>query len=60
MKSYKKFIFIGITVVALGVTASTTLKDTVSSLGSVLIAVGGLFFIFGMSLKRKNDEVNQK
>jgi len=39
---------------------TTTLKDTVGSLGTVLIAVGGLFFIIGMSKKRKEDERNNK
>ena len=56
LKPYKKFIFMGIIIIALGVTFSATLKDTVGSLGTVFIAVGGLFFIIGMSKKRKEDE----
>lgn len=39
--------------IALGVVMNTTL-DT--HLGTVLIAVGGLFFIIGMNDKRKEDE----
>ncbi|WP_242206715.1 hypothetical protein [Aestuariivivens insulae] len=60
LELYKRFIFIGIIVIALGVTFSTTLKESVGSLGTVLIAVGGLFFIIGMSKKRKEDERKNK
>jgi len=35
---------------------TTTLKDTSGSLGTVFIAVGGLFFIIAMREKQKNDE----
>lgn len=56
LEEYRKYIFIGIIIIALGVTLSTTMKDTVGSLGTVLIAVGGLFFIIGMSKKRKEDD----
>lgn len=56
MEKYRKFIFIGIIIIALGITFSTTLKDTVGSLGTVFIAVGGLFFIIGMSKKRREVE----
>ena len=55
LEEYRKYIFIGIIIIALGVTLSTTMKDTVGSLGTVLIAVGGLFFIIGMNKKRKED-----
>ncbi len=60
LEPYRKFIFIGIIIIALGITFSTTLKDTVGSLGIVFIAVGGLFFIIGMSKKRKEDEQKNK
>jgi Sec-independent protein secretion pathway component TatC len=60
LEKYKRFIFIGILIIALGVTFSTTLKETVGSLGIVFIAVGGLFFIIGMSKKRKKDEQKNK
>ncbi len=42
-------------VIALGVTFSTTLADTVGSLGTVLIAVGGLFFIMAMAERKKEQ-----
>ena len=60
LEKYKRFIFIGILIIALGVTFSTTLKETVGSLGIVFLAVGGLFFIIGMSKKRKKDEQKNK
>ncbi len=60
LEPYRKFIFIGIIIIALGITFSTTLKDTVGSLGIVFIAVGGLVFIIGMSKKRKEDEQKDK
>jgi Sec-independent protein secretion pathway component TatC len=60
LEQYKRFIFIGIMIIALGVTFSTTLKESVGSIGIVFIAVGGLFFIIGMSKKRKEDERKNK
>ena len=59
LESYKKFIFAGITLIALGVTFSTSLKDAAGSLGIVLIALGGLFFIVGMHQKKTSDEKNK-
>ena len=56
LEPYKRYIFIGIIIIALGVTFSTTLKESVGSIGTVFIAVGGLFFIIGMSKKLKGDE----
>lgn len=60
MEGYRKFIFIGIIVIALGITFTTMLGDTVGSLGIVFIAVGGLFFIIGMSKKQKEAEQEKK
>jgi predicted membrane channel-forming protein YqfA (hemolysin III family) len=60
LEPFKRFIFIGIIVITLGVTFSTTLKGSVDSLGIVFIAVGVLFFIIGMSTKRKEDEPKYK
>jgi hypothetical protein len=60
LEPYKRFVFIGIIAIALGVTFSTTLKESVGSLGTVFIAVGGLFLIIGMSKKRKEYERKNK
>ncbi len=57
---YRKFIFIGILIISLGITFSTAMKDTFGALGTVFIAIGGLFFIIGMSKKRKQDEQKNK
>jgi len=55
-EAYRKYIYAGIIVVALGITFSTTLKESVGSLGNIFIAIGGLLFIFGMNEKGKQDE----
>jgi len=55
LPGYKRIIFVGIIVIALGVTFSTTLKENVGSLGTVFIAIGGFLFIVGMARKRKED-----
>lgn len=60
LEPYKRFIYIGIIVIALGVTLSTTLKETIGSFGTVFIAIGGMFFIIGMSKKRKENEQKKK
>ena len=52
---YKKTIFAAIIFIALGVVFNTSLADTAGSLGTVLIAIGGLFFISGMAKKRKAE-----
>ncbi len=60
IEEYRKYIFLGIIIIALGITFSNTMKDTVGSLETVFIAVGGLFFIIGMHKKRKEDESKTK
>lgn len=60
LENYRKYIFTGIIIIAFGITFSTTLKDTLGSLGTVFIGVGALFFIIGMRKKRKSDEKNNK
>jgi galactitol-specific phosphotransferase system IIC component len=56
MQPYRRYLFIAIVFVALGITFSTTLGDSLNSLGTVCIAVGGLFLIIGLSKKRKEEE----
>lgn len=60
LEPYQRFVLLGIILIALGVTFSTTLKEAVGSLGTVFIAVGGLFLIVGMSKKRKEEERKNK
>lgn len=53
LERYKRFILLGITIISLGITFSVNMKEELGSLGTVFIAVGGLFFIIGMSMKNK-------
>ena len=50
--NYRRSIFAGIIFIALGVVFNTTLASTAGALGTVFIALGGLFFIIGMAKKR--------
>ncbi len=58
-EEYRKYIYMGIVVITLGVVFSTTLKGNIESLGNVLVAVGGLLFIVGMSKKKREERDNQ-
>ncbi len=49
----KKRIYLGIILISLGVVMNTTLS--IGSIGTVMIALGGLFFIAGMAKKREED-----
>jgi len=60
LEGYKRPLFLGAVITALGITFTTTLKDSVGSVGIVFIAVGGLFFIIGMKKKRMEDEQKKK
>lgn len=50
----KRRIYLGIILIALGIVMNTTLR--VGSIGTVMIAVGGLFFIAGMAKKKEEDD----
>ena len=54
LKNFQKRILAGITIIALGITLMNAFSET-KSVGIVLIAIGGLFYISGM--KMKLDEV---
>lgn len=57
---YRRYIFLGITIIALGITISVNIKDVVGSLGTVFIALGGIFFIIGMSIKKNEKDAKDK
>lgn len=59
LEEYKHYIFISIILIALGVTFSSTMKEVVGSLGVVFIAVGGLFFIIGMRIKKRQEDIKK-
>ena len=56
MEEARRALFLGIIIVALGVVMTTSIEGVPRPLGVVLIAVGGLFFIIGMSRKRRADK----
>lgn len=56
IEEYQKFIYLGLIVIAIGIIFTTSLKETVGSFGNVLVAVGGLLFIIGMSKKQKGTK----
>ena len=60
LEGYKRHLFLSAVIIALGITFTTTLKDTVGSVGIVFIAVGGLFFVISMNKKRKEEEQKEK
>lgn len=51
---FKKHFFFALMLIALGIALSNTL-DTRTP-GTVLVAIGGLFFIIAMSKKKQADE----
>ena len=55
MDSKRAFLF-SITLIALGVSFNTTMKDSMGSLGTVFIALGGFFLIVAMSKRQKEKE----
>lgn len=56
--TYKRYIFLSIILTSLGVIFSTTLNDSVVSIGTVFIALGAFFLIAGMAKKKKEKEEN--
>ncbi|MEN8186270.1 MAG: hypothetical protein ABFR05_03970 [Bacteroidota bacterium] len=55
-KGHKQYLFLSAVIIALGITFTTTMNDTVGSIGIVFIAIGGLLFIIGMNLKKKEEQ----
>lgn len=55
----KKAFYISLVLIALGVSFSTTLSDHVGSIGTVFIAIGGLFLIIALN-KRNQEKKEQK
>ena len=59
-REYKRIFFIGLILISLGITFSTTLEDKVGSLGVVFVSIGGFLFIVAMSKKKKLKEGKNK
>ena len=56
---YNKTFFISLIFIALGVIFNTILKESVDTLGTVFIALGGLFLVISFAKKRKSEENNK-
>jgi hypothetical protein len=54
----KKRIYLGIILISLGIVMNTTLS--IGGIGTVMIAVGGLFFIAGMARKKRKNQANKE
>ena len=59
MKSSKKIFFTGIIVIALGINFTTVMADSMGSIGTVFIAIGGLLFIAAMVRKKDEEKAKQ-
>lgn len=55
MFGYRRTLYIGMIMIALGIVFTTTLSEKVGSVGIVFIAIGGLLFIVGMTRKKRED-----
>jgi len=53
--NWQKRVYMGILLTTIGVLFSTIMPNNTESMGAVFIALGGLFLISGMSLKRKAE-----
>lgn len=60
IEEHKKYFFISIIIIVLGINFSTVMKDPFGSLGTVFIAIGGLFFIIALNKKREANKKNNK
>lgn len=58
--NYKQSFLLSLVLIALGVTFSASAKGETSSLGTVLIALGGFFLIVSMAKKQKDEENKNK
>jgi hypothetical protein len=58
LEEYRRFIFAGTIVIALGISFNSGLGENSGSLGTVFVAIGGLLFIIGMSKKKEEENKN--
>ena len=56
MEDYKKFLYVAIIVIALGVVFSININRV---LGTIFIAIGGFFLLVSMNKKRQGEQNNQ-
>ena len=56
LHNYRRLFFISIIMIALGINLNATWKGEFGVLGTVLIVVGGLFFIMAMGKKKEESK----
>ena len=56
--NYRRAFFISIILITVGVVLNTLIKENVTAIGTVFIAVGGLFFIISMAKKKSQEQNN--
>ena len=54
--NYRSFIYLGMVIIALSIIVKTSMSDSLGSFGTVMLAVGGLFFIIGMARKKQLNQ----
>lgn len=61
LKSYQQFIYLGLIIIAIGLAFTLNPKESVSSMSTVFVVLGGLIFLIGISKKRaENGETGNK
>ena len=56
--NYRRALFISIILITVGIVLNTLIKENVTAIGTVFIAVGGLFFIISMAKKKSQEQNN--
>jgi len=56
MPEYLKTIFASMVIIAIGIVLKINFHESTGSLGILIVAIGGLFFIIGMKNKQKHDK----
>jgi len=59
-RRYKRIFFLALVCFALAAIFNTVLKESTGSLGTIFVALGGLFLIASMAGKQKFDHNNKK
>lgn len=53
---YQKYLFTGILLVLVGLVCTMALKDPLEPIGNILVAIGGLLVVFGLSKKKRSEK----
>ena len=55
LSGYRRYLYIGVVTIIIGILVTTNLSDQISSLGIILIAVGVLLFVIGIGQKKSRS-----